>query len=639
MFTQALVHTKNIFSYFWDTKIEKDFMRQYVGDLVDKDLAFLFNTSYSSPKSFIFENSCDFTFLQKCVLSTHEYPPINCYLRERISFLKKDYEKKIKRIVLKKWFVYDNEGILKNNILSDSSFTALHLAAAFANVASSTETVKILIEAGVNIMCTTNSLLTPLQLSIMLSCVQVASNKDVVNILIDAGGYINEQEISYDSSFILSICYADLSVTQKLIDYKINTNIINLLGLNCLHLAICYLGINCHLQTIELLTSINDYVDAKEKNGLTPLHMACLCVNLDNKTPLKTIVDYIYQNKLSNKITSYQNTFRYTKINMVEIVKCLLAAKADINALDNNGLTPLHLAILSGNKKVIKLLIKTNKINYSIITNKGENLLEFMANNDQMLIKIVEALLSSDVDIDLNWDSIVIILKKFNIIKVLFTFLGRNKSLDLMVRRNNVLHFLVSTTDDKTIYEQLLNFDIDINLQDYYGYSALHRAIMTNNISIIKLLIDRGINLNLKSSSGTALTILINRDMPENLVNLLIMHGSTVDYNILALALKKYKKCKSSNSLEIFKNILNIINLEVIGDHFEVFYKNLGKYQGLPKIYVHEKIKNQSKDGCGECYICFSDKKLIKCRYNHYICTSCIDNNFYCSVCNTLFFL
>ena len=54
-----------------------------------------------------------------------------------------------------------------------------------------------------------------------------------------------------------------------------------------------------------------------------------------------------------------------------DVAELLLANKAEVNAKDNNGVTPLHLAAFNGHKDVAELLL-ANKAEVNAKDNDGE---------------------------------------------------------------------------------------------------------------------------------------------------------------------------------------------------------------------------------------------------------------------------
>ena len=53
------------------------------------------------------------------------------------------------------------------------------------------------------------------------------------------------------------------------------------------------------------------------------------------------------------------------------------------------------------------------------------------------------------------------------------------------------------------IHQILLQYDeIDVNIQDKYGYTALHWAVINNQTENVKALLDYGADIGIKSKKG-----------------------------------------------------------------------------------------------------------------------------------------
>lgn len=57
-----------------------------------------------------------------------------------------------------------------------------------------------------------------------------------------------------------------------------------------------------------------------------------------------------------------------------------------------------------------------------------------------------------------------------------------------------------NSQEDINIYKLLLEYGADITARDYYGNTALHTAAYCGNIDLCKLLIEKGININIESA-------------------------------------------------------------------------------------------------------------------------------------------
>jgi ankyrin repeat protein len=106
-----------------------------------------------------------------------------------------------------------------------------------------------------------------------------------------------------------------------------------------------YAAVNGHKEIVELLISEGADVNAKADNGLTPRDWAI------KRTHTK-IADFLRTH--GGKTSSIH--FGVGDGDLAG-VQALLDAGADVNAKDEDGLTPLHRAALAGHKEIVELLI------------------------------------------------------------------------------------------------------------------------------------------------------------------------------------------------------------------------------------------------------------------------------------------
>ena len=149
-----------------------------------------------------------------------------------------------------------------------------------------------------------------------------------------------------------------------------------------------------------------------------------------------------------------------TKNGQVSLIKNLLKTKVDINALNAEGLSPLHLAVIEGNIEVTNLLISEGA-NIEIKDSKwGSSPLLYACQNGRT--KLVQMLLQNGANIN-------------------------SKSYD----GSTAIHFAAqSGKTDLVIFLQQMGFDI--NSQNDSQQTPLMFAIMADDINAVTLLISLG---------------------------------------------------------------------------------------------------------------------------------------------------
>mgnify|MGYP002803435560 FL=1 len=78
-----------------------------------------------------------------------------------------------------------------------------------------------------------------------------------------------------------------------------------------------------------------------------------------------------------------------------KVIIALIAARANVNDINERGETPLHLAASSGDINSFEELVKA-EANYNILTNEGDNVLEYLPTSiieDKVVLKEFEAVL------------------------------------------------------------------------------------------------------------------------------------------------------------------------------------------------------------------------------------------------------
>jgi len=155
----------------------------------------------------------------------------------------------------------------------------------------------------------------------------------------------------------------------------------------------------------------------------------------------------------------------------------------------------------------------------------GETLLHLaIRRHNYKLVKLLIALDCNINNINVNGETPILLSLK----------LGYNKISELLIKNNccllltdnvnkSVLHNAILYSSDYIVELLLNNRNININIRDQDGNSALHLTCFNENINKAKLLINRGIDINvLNKKNRTELSVAINKGNIQLIYYLLI---------------------------------------------------------------------------------------------------------------------
>ncbi|XP_020297141.1 uncharacterized protein LOC109861755 isoform X3 [Pseudomyrmex gracilis] len=156
----------------------------------------------------------------------------------------------------------------------------------------------------------------------------------------------------------------------------------------------------------------------------------------------------------------------------IEIVKMLLDRRANVNATTWQGTTPLHYAI--ENKKIeIAELLLNHGANVNASTKNG---ITFHSAAEKRYLQIDEHLVNHGIYINSTY---------------IYSFTPGNTPLFLAVKRGHV-----------DAVKMLMDRGSNVNAETWNGTTLLHYAIVTNEIKIAELLLNHGVNVNASTTSG-----------------------------------------------------------------------------------------------------------------------------------------
>jgi ankyrin repeat protein len=285
-----------------------------------------------------------------------------------------------------------------------------------------------------------------------------------------------------------------------------------------------------------------------------------------------------------------------------DIIKLLLENGSNTNIQENNGYNALHIAVFTRDIEICKLVIKyIGNINSKC--NTGETALHLSTN--LRLFDISKLLIDNNINI--------------NITDTLHEF--------------SALHYICSTNQIELLKyilskEELKN-KININIQDIFGNTCLHYALIEQNYGIINQLIEnKNINFNLWNIDGKIPLHLIlenYEDRYDYLLDIIIdksnlsikdNEGNNSLFYLINLDLwKKYKNILEKKKIDIYAtNKKSIMMLDIIKDKDKEEFINMIVSSYYKRLKLKPDLwKNDWENVCSKDYDENNEiKKILK---------------------------
>ena len=407
-----------------------------------------------------------------------------------------------------------------------------------------------------------------------------------------ASNLVNSLTKDNSNSLYLAASHGNLEAVRKLITYKENLNILNNAGLFALHSAI----FNGHLEVATELINCNNIEDLKLANGRTVMHLVSECG---------------YSDLLLKMLSKIPKVFIFKK--------------------SDDGITPLHLAVMNNHFKVVEILLKfIDKQLINLQTTSGttaihlvkdteilDKLLASGANpnivNNEAQDPLMIAIINCRVDIAMKLINFVILTNKnkdcwtafqlsskYGLFTISEAILKNKNSFNLASldpSGYNYIHYLVKYGINRIALTYLKNYPNLIKTITKDGLSIVDLCFMYNNQEMITFLRHKNIiiDLDLRSvinKGPSYIEFAIINGMKSLVDEFLVISGrSSVEEfkNILSTA------CKYGR-YEIFKSILdqttNVENEninEFVNDSLHSKEFNLIKY-----FIINHKINSET---------------------------------------------
>jgi ankyrin repeat protein len=348
-------------------------------------------------------------------------------------------------------------------------------------------------------------------------------------------------------------------------DKKLNVNIHDEQNNYLIH----YILLNNQYDILELLLKRNIRLDILDTDGRTILYSTIKYNYIDLlELLLKYNSELIGISIVDIKDKIGFTTLHYCVIlNNYDCLKLLIKYNANPLIKDNNGYNTLHLSLHYDNNKILKYLIEIVKLNF--LTNNHETLLQLAC-----------------------------VYKNIEIINLLL-----QKQIDLNNQENeyglSIIHQSIAL-NQPSITDKIIKNGADINLQDFYGNTALMYAINDKLIECIQVFINYShLNYDLTNSYGETALHLIFKDYEtfvdyDNIISALIKNtdlniqdnnGNTCLYFIVTNNLvEMYKDILEQKELNIFiKDINNVSSYDFIKDNQKLINIIINSYYNYLK--------------------------------------------------------
>lgn len=440
------------------------------------------------------------------------------------------------------------------NLATKDKLTPLHVAVKHNRI----ETVKLLLgkKAKVNTQNAAGD--TPLH--------EAVANRSIplIELLLSHGADPNCTNAGRSSAFHASFELRDKDVTSLFLDHDVNVCLRNDSGENALHLASMYSS----NEVVELLLSMNMSSNKPASDGRTPLHYAV--ENLE--THAVAIVDSLLAAgaNLAAK-DGLGKTALYTAVERrrLRVAKFLVSKGASVDgpiaSLSRSLSTPLFAALENGQVDAVGYLLEHEaQVNVKNAKNEGpiHVALRVFANDHTTRYRVVLLLLDAGANVNDRDSTNSTALHRVIEMRdtALFDLLvARGASVDLKnFHHETPLYMAVKTKNseaarvlleagasvadhykhmdtkltvavnnqDKSMIRLLLDYKVRVN-----DGTSVHWAARKGDVSIMELLVKKGIDLNSieRQSTRSVLVIAIQWNQPQ-MVRYLLENGADVNY-------------------------------------------------------------------------------------------------------------
>lgn len=209
-------------------------------------------------------------------------------------------------------------------------------------------------------------------------------------------------------------------------------------------------------------------------------------------------------------------------------VDLLLAAGADINRATRDGNTPLHLAVGQNNVLLTEKLLEAGaKLN--VLNKKGESPLYLAVANNNLLVRpLLRAGAIPDNETCPGGGYIFCAARSGCLVMLEELILGLEDVNRFSRQGVSALHYAVYGEHVEAI-RFLIEHGADINARDKHGWTPLHQAARSGSPEVIDVLVENGADLEARDENGCTPLLMAGKVGNAANVRDLVAHGADID--------------------------------------------------------------------------------------------------------------
>eukprot|EP01124_Arcella_intermedia_P032087 TRINITY_DN7415_c0_g1_i1.p1 TRINITY_DN7415_c0_g1~~TRINITY_DN7415_c0_g1_i1.p1 ORF type:complete len:1494 (+),score=364.09 TRINITY_DN7415_c0_g1_i1:414-4484(+) len=289
--------------------------------------------------------------------------------------------------------------------------------------------------------------------------------------------------LNYKNSLHLGSKLGKYNIVKNLIASKFDVNAVSeKTGRTALHYAVMYR----RTKVVSLLLFSNADVEAQDQNGETPLHYAILQED-------KEVVELLLQKSNINSL----NKDKVSPLHLAcqtgntEIVGLLISKNGNIRAQDNNLFTPLHYAVQYGSSSIVELLISSKA---DIQSNQYTLSLPFSGKHKGC--------------------TALHIATHFGHIPIIELLISKNQDVNPKSKFGTTPLHIACALGNHTVANCLISKKANVNVQDEDLNTPLHKACSSFSQQTVELLISNSADKNSPNKNGQTPLQLLDPEDP-----------------------------------------------------------------------------------------------------------------------------